>query len=237
MQSGCYAEKKPASVADEARLQKDLAGSYYWSGEWCRDYRFFVANWHPLIGIWCCHPLHPWSKTERVAMMIFSVGVSTMPSAFLAITAHQAKDIENTEIIQRTAGGVVFVFVTLPIMLVEVALYWIAIGDVFFKGRCDCIAATIRCFKSCCFISLVLLTIMVAGMSCIAVVAAKAEMKLMWYPVATARVQSWFMWFFIWTFLPYLGFAHGWCKERDALRNAVDPVSGIEMGAPKKSCA
>lgn len=190
---GCFSEKKPQSTVDEGRLQRDLAGSYYWSGNWCRDYNFFIANWHPLLGMFFCHPMHPWSKLDRLSMLIFSLGMSCLPSALLAITAHHSSEEKN---VQRIAGVLVFVVVTLPIMLIEMALYWIAIGEIQCKGRKNClvdgdkIAAGAHMFKQWCFSVSLACALSVTGFACIIVVLSGAEMKLMWYPVATARVQS-----------------------------------------------
>mmetsp|Transcript_178749 Transcript_178749/g.572916 ORF Transcript_178749/g.572916 Transcript_178749/m.572916 type:complete len:155 (-) Transcript_178749:439-903(-) len=46
-------------------LQKQLLQSYRWSGSFSRDFCFFICNWHPFLGMFWSHPMHPWSKRER----------------------------------------------------------------------------------------------------------------------------------------------------------------------------
>mmetsp|Transcript_2852 Transcript_2852/g.5263 ORF Transcript_2852/g.5263 Transcript_2852/m.5263 type:complete len:268 (+) Transcript_2852:232-1035(+) len=50
-------------------------------GTYMSNYRFFVVNKHPVLGIFMCHPLHPYSRVERV-FGLFSV---TMWSLFVAV--------------------------------------------------------------------------------------------------------------------------------------------------------
>jgi len=38
----------------------------YWSGNLRKDFTIFVKNGHPLIGIFSCDPLHPFSRKERI---------------------------------------------------------------------------------------------------------------------------------------------------------------------------
>jgi len=51
----------------EEELQLGLmSGRCYWSGEVMYDYIFHLANKHLFLGCLFCHPLHPYSKWERV---------------------------------------------------------------------------------------------------------------------------------------------------------------------------
>merc|ERR1740130_206696 len=106
-----------------ARLQRDLATTYYWSGDFCKDYGFFVCNWHPLLGMFLAHPAHPWSKGERLATFILSCCLTMLPSALLA---HALADHPAME---KHTLYYTFVLVTLPVMTWEIMLYWISIGE------------------------------------------------------------------------------------------------------------
>mmetsp|Transcript_67735 Transcript_67735/g.218859 ORF Transcript_67735/g.218859 Transcript_67735/m.218859 type:complete len:282 (-) Transcript_67735:73-918(-) len=210
----CGDEKDRGSTEEVGRLQRDLAGTYYWSGGVCTDFWFFVANWHPLVGIFLSHPAHPWSKTERIASTIFSVGFSLLPSALLVAVSSQS----DRDDVKLLGGAMVFVCVTLPVMIWEIALYWIAIADMFCKGRCDCILPCITAFQKCCLCGSVAIALFFAILAMIIVHFAGADIYKVFYPVISSRVQSWLVWFPIWILLPYLGFAHCWYLERKEFR-------------------
>merc|ERR1712217_694116 len=167
-----------------------------------------------------CHPAHPWSKMERLGTLIFSVGLSCFPAALLAITSKN-KSLNSIMFLST------FLFVTLPVMIWEIALYWVAIADIFCKGKGNCIAAgclgCITVLKSGCMFVSVAFGVVFAGISFMIVAVSDAPMEKMVVPVIMARVQSWIVWFPIWTFLPYLGFVHYWCIERNKANKSVAP--------------
>jgi len=193
-------------------LQRDLAMTYYWSGEWCRDYLFFIANWHPLVGMFCSHPVHPWSKRERLATFIFSVGFSLLPAAILAIMENES----DNKMMVHIASGMVFVFITLPIMLWELALYWIAVADSFCVGRCNQVVQVVVCCQKLLLSCSVFTAIVSAALSCAIVAVSSASLDRLVTGVCTSRVQSWLTWFLLMTFLPCIGFVHGWRMEQRA---------------------
>jgi len=187
-------------------LRYDLATSYYWSGDFCRDYWFFVANWHPLLGIFCSHPLHPWTKSERALTFLVSCSLTLLPSAWLVSALHNEP--------KAARKATIFAFITLPAMLLEVALYWFAISDVYFQGSACCrpIAALVGAVKRTCF----LVALLVSG--------ANVALSLQWlgglppermiHPFLVSRMQSWLIWFPVWFLMPCLGFFHYWSIER-----------------------
>jgi len=116
-------------------VQHDLRlGRAYWSGRWARDYRFHVANCHPLLSIFCCHPLHPYGKLARVLVaaitLAFMAGWRTVVQKHIADDRLLPQDLD--EEIAGSMGGlrkllhvhvrgqaVIFTYVTLPSMVAE----------------------------------------------------------------------------------------------------------------------
>merc|ERR1712118_317282 len=82
----------PRQAKPLPRLERDLANSYYWSGNPCKDYLFFVANWHPLFGTCFCHPAHPWRKGQRVIMLMVTIAFTALPTARLMLALDAADD-------------------------------------------------------------------------------------------------------------------------------------------------
>jgi hypothetical protein len=226
MQCGCnfmQENKRQGGRKLVGQLQRDLLGSYYWSGNCCLDYGYFICNWHPLLGIFLSHPAHPWSKVERLATFIFSCCLSMVPSA-LVINALQDTAAERGEFF------LVFVSVTLPVLIWEIALYWIAVGDAFCKGRgciCDCFAEMFRMFKNCCLFFSVIFSLGVFGLSFWIMSAIGAPWYMLLRPLVISRVQSWVTWFPIWTFLPCLGFLWAWCEEKKAAEAAESDSDAV----------
>mmetsp|Transcript_63455 Transcript_63455/g.147874 ORF Transcript_63455/g.147874 Transcript_63455/m.147874 type:complete len:591 (-) Transcript_63455:94-1866(-) len=62
----------------------------YWSGIVIFDYAFHIANKHIFLGPLFCHPAHPFSKKERLAVMIINVLLIIFPVS--AMTAKFGKD-------------------------------------------------------------------------------------------------------------------------------------------------
>merc|ERR1711879_537111 len=60
-----------------------MGNSYYWTGVPGYDYWFYVCNWHPLLGIFFCHPNHPWSKSLRLLMFFASLAITMVPAAYI----------------------------------------------------------------------------------------------------------------------------------------------------------
>lgn len=193
-------------------LEWDLAMTYHWSGKFWRDYFFFVANWHPLIGMFASHPAHPWTKAERVGTFLFSCSLTLLPPAMMKF--YQAQPLT------------VFFWITLPVMICETAMYYIAVADIFCVGRgriCNCIAPFFKLFARCCLGCSLAASTFLFGMVYLLAEALQMPVRDMMHPFWMSRIQSWFVWFPLWFLLPVIGFAHGWRvenrqKERDALQ-------------------
>jgi len=208
----CQSEGHRGTTKLVGRLQRDLLNSYYWSGNFCTDFLFFVCNWHPLLGLFCSHPAHPWTKKERLATTILSIALSMLPAALLVAVASET---DRTDV-KLLTGGVVFLAVTLPVIIWEIALYWIVVGDAFCKGRCDMAGSCMAAFQRCCFCASLFCAVVCAFGAMMIVYGSKSTAYKLFLSVATSRVQSWVIWFPIWTFLPYLGYLHCWTGERRA---------------------
>lgn len=218
MEIGCNCSTETARGADHGgrhyigRLQRDLASSYYWSGNCCKDYMFFIANWHPLLGMCLSHPAHPWSKVERIGTFIFSCSLTLLPSAMFVYSLGKGEEVQST-----VDQAKLFCVVTLPVMIWEIALYWVAIGDIFCKGRgpfCDFFSRCFTCFKHCCMCWSLGFSFIVLAITAALMLYWQAPVKDLVYPFCMSRLQSWVTWFPIMTFLPCVGFLWSWCAER-----------------------
>lgn len=67
---GC--DETPCLGVSNEQLQKDLQNTVVWSGRFGTDYCFYVANWHGLLGILCCHPDHPFNRASRLLCQLVS---------------------------------------------------------------------------------------------------------------------------------------------------------------------
>jgi len=220
MKFGC-ADARPKTCPYILRLERDLANSYYWSGNFCQDYFFFVANWHPIISIFVCHPNHPWTKLTRFQMLIISLAITMVPSA--VITAY----FSGTEYDEALRFVVILTCVTVPDVVYGVVLYQLAIG----KTRCFGQFLK-RCWLAaqyCCLVWVFFFVLLSMGI-CYAILHA-VDLKLMplFRPILEGRLYSAVIWFPIWIFLPcQLGYLSLWYdEEKKALKNAQKAAEGI----------
>lgn len=202
-----------------ARFAWDLANSYYWSGNVVRDYLFFVAQWHPLLGICYSHPAHPWSKDQRLIMLLVTVAVTTLPSARLMRILDASGGDDETQIATHLE---IFAHITLPVMLGECALYRLAVLDLYCKGRrgpcCRVCGRLVQCMQRCCFLAALIFSgLMLFASSCLLLGSSLmggnsllGGLRL----IMVSCIQSWITWFPIWLVLPYVGFLHYWHIEQ-----------------------
>jgi len=105
----------------DRETQMDLMNNRcYWSGEIIYDYAFHIANKHMYLGVLLAHPAHPYSKWERlVVLIIVSLFIVFPVSAFSLKVG--------------TSGGlhlvVILFFVTLPRNLLKLYLVQITQQD------------------------------------------------------------------------------------------------------------
>jgi len=106
-----------------ATLQQDLASTHYWSGNFLKDWIFFIAQLHPLLGIFTSHPYHPWTKTDRVKMFIISTSLTMIPAIMVMRLVEHTFPKELQVTLGKFLGIVaVFVFVGIPDLIINKVL-------------------------------------------------------------------------------------------------------------------
>eukprot|EP00928_Gymnodinium_smaydae_P025330 TRINITY_DN20213_c0_g2_i1.p1 TRINITY_DN20213_c0_g2~~TRINITY_DN20213_c0_g2_i1.p1 ORF type:complete len:263 (-),score=44.88 TRINITY_DN20213_c0_g2_i1:312-1100(-) len=219
---------KEEAHGHHVQLYKALANEYYWSGNFVLDWLFFVLQWHPLLGIFFCHPAHPFSKRERIAVFVFECAATLLPSALLvavskAMYHHGTIAKEHETLVSHVS---ILIFVTLPVSVIEVVLYWLAIIDIYLKDQDllprwkidDYFQSGLKLVARgifCCFSTMsVVYAVLVTIISGLVLHIIGCPIDYLVYPFMVSRVQSWILWFLTWTFSPYIGFIHSWCTER-----------------------
>lgn len=186
----------------------------------CQDYWFFIANSHPLLGIFLCHPYHPWSKGERFIMLVVATALTLVPSALMIWLVHKENELitgddkaTNRYHLDELA---VLCCVTIPVMMCNALMYQLAVADARCLGsNMKCCAQVMQKVKSCMFFWLSVFSFFTAafgiGFACM------VDIHLGKLALSTLRstLQRWILWFPIYFFMPCSGFLHGWCKERD----------------------
>lgn len=75
-----------SSMRSSWQLDHDLLeGRAYWSGEVFHDYAFYLSNSHILLGIIACHPMHPFTKLERLMVCCLVSMLVVFPAAALDV--------------------------------------------------------------------------------------------------------------------------------------------------------
>lgn len=216
MRTGCGGGVDPKECPYFHRLQFDLANSYYWSGGCCQDYVYFVQQWHPFLGMFCCHPNHPWTKFERFLMFLVSLAITMVPSAYLSSWPY-------------STYWTVW-FITIPDCIIGIVLYQIAIAET--RGCCHVCAP---CLRICTYYAII--TTLAIGGTCTSfcawLMSLRSEGEIDWSavlrPLIVGKIISYITWFPIWTFLPcQLGFFSLWCYEK---AKALEPCSDPEAAA------
>lgn len=221
------------------RLKYDLANSYYWSGHFVKDYIFFVMQWHPLLGVFMCHPNHPWTKLRRVWMLLISAALTFIPSIIIvknteAFVSHEKMRLidtgiseANAEITAKALGATTqtiatLFWVTLPDTIIGVVLYQLAIAETRVCPCCPCKEGLKSCarqlMKGGICVALLLVVISLGGANF--VLGGLADNLTMEYlqPLIVGKLYSYLFWFPMWIFLPcQLGFLSLWFAESKAL--------------------
>jgi hypothetical protein len=198
---------EPSDAPHIHRLRSDLANTYYWTGAPSTDYLFFVANWHPLLGMFLSHPNHPWSKRERVLMFLISLALTLVPSALLARLLHHGGVGQVFEVV------LTLVFVTLPDTIIGVVLYQLSVADTKCPGCATCISGLEGCLAAVTLIGGALSTIVASSI----LGAVGADWFDLLEPLIMGKLYSYATWFPIFLLLPCIGFALVWRGERKAL--------------------
>jgi hypothetical protein len=225
----CNAQSEDPAVCPYIyTLQCELANSYYWTGRCFLDLLYFWCNWHPLLGIFLCHPNHPWTKWERFLQTLVSLALTMVPSAFIGkIFEHDA------------AGRLLFtlLFVTVPDTIIGVLLYQISIATTR-SSICSCCKNCWKACSNCCgVIALVFGAISTLLCYNILQVNGQTEWKLMLGPLVQGKVISFITWFPIWLVIPcQLGFCDLWnyekrCKAENMMTPAQEMEAKLKDGA------
>lgn len=209
-------------VSEEApyynRLRGDLANSYYWTGGFWKDYFFFVANWHPLIGMLACHPNHPWTKASRLAMFLISLSITMVPSAAIGASYPEKGQMFTL----RTP--MIIAFVTIPDIIIGVILYQLSIAGSRCPNTCGCCWEMI---KKCFFVYVIIIALASAGISYVILDSSDTNWNALFVPLIEGRMYSFVTWFPMWLVLPcQLGFIDLWCFERWMSRRGEKKESG-----------
>jgi len=224
MAVGCVGgvEDNPEVCPFIYRLHFDLANSYHWSGNFVKDYFYFVMQWHPLLGILMCHPNHPWSKLTRFAMFMLSAGLTFIPSCVITNIAAATEstlvgtDANDPNASHATSKGtemiLTLLFVTLPDVILGVFLYQLAIAET----RCASCPCCIPIGKSIMKYSLIIAAVVVAINVSIglAMLGGNPPVDAL-ITLAKGKVFSYITWFPLWVVLPcQLGFVSLWNSEK-----------------------
>jgi len=246
--TGCIGgeEEDPQVCGFIKKLRWDLANSYYWTGNFVRDYFFFVMQWHPLLGLIMCHPNHPWTKTQRFCMFMISVGLTFVPSVGISklgdeifggealvaavsgevvdvatittTTIYNVQDKIRTGVKTGSVQTLTILFVTIPDTIIGVILYQLAIAETRC-GMCPCCIPCGKCvLKYTDYFAVVICAIaFTIGMMQLHWEVPWGALKIM----ASGKVISWGAWFIIWMLLPcQLGYVSLWSSESKAEERA-----------------
>lgn len=129
---GCYSacsEAYPSRERDVDAVKLRLAENHlYWIGVYWQDYIFHICNRHPVLSIFSCHPMHPFSKTERLCIELLRIigtcsFVTCMKSKF-RMELWINHSTEKSAIEQFIA---IYLHITLPVTIVMYILMEIAV--------------------------------------------------------------------------------------------------------------
>lgn len=217
----------PADGVERARLQKDLLNTYYWSGGFCTDYCFFVANWHPLLGIFLCHPSHPWTRGERILLLLvsFSLMFATLS---LGCEEHLSAKLLLLSLVV-TVFEVAYTFVLYNMSVLDT--YCISPSAGYIDG---CICKSLRCcWRLGKWFALCQATLFACGIFVVCMTFIENEgcsTKKVAMQFAVSRAQSYLIWFPLYLFLPCIGFIPIWRNERKkADRQAAAVAASVGM--------
>jgi len=242
--TGCIGgeDEDPNKCGFIRKLKQDLANSYYWTGNFVRDYFFFVMQWHPLLGILMSHPNHPWTKMDRFWMFMISVGLTFVPSCAISKMTVGDPDavVETTTTLLPGAalsgsvdvnvailegeealkqGGswlslkaLTLMFVTVPDVIIGVILYQLAIAETRC-GSCPCCIPFGKCLMKNTLVFAFIICGINFGIGWSFLGGAPPIRAL--EVMAEGKVWSYLTWFIIWMLLPcQLGFISLWTYER-----------------------
>lgn len=232
-----------------SNLAAKLAVGYrYWSGRCCNDYLFHICNWHPLFGICCCHPAHPFTRCLRLCALFLHAVLTAELSVFICHVMEilcidpryessiLCEDWEPTALpMTLVAHLLVLVLITLPLMIVRSLLETLMVLDPLCTVyRMSCLCTCLACASTCCKWCFVLLAILSAAWALFRLISTQmGNAAIDVLPFAWSLVQSWILWFPFDLCMPCCGFLHGWCYERryDDEEDDLEPLHTDEYSS------
>mmetsp|Transcript_65309 Transcript_65309/g.182673 ORF Transcript_65309/g.182673 Transcript_65309/m.182673 type:complete len:110 (+) Transcript_65309:2-331(+) len=103
-------------------------------------------------------------------------------------------------------------------MIVEVALYWLAVGDIFCKTWSSCVCC-VGCLKKSCFCMSFFFSFVMLGLSYLML--GDADAWELVHPFVLSRVQGYATWFPIFFIVPCIGFLPVWLQEKGAVQRGL----------------
>jgi len=214
MRWGCSRAEDPEDCPCFHRLRKDLATSYYWSGQCGRDYLYFVTQWHPFLGVFLCHPNHPWTKFSRFLMLLASLAFTMVPSAAVAddfgqCTQHSPGHDENLGYWMEKFY--VLIWVTIPDCFFAQVLYRLSVMPIYCWCRfCPRLFTFIARINIC---GVLLFGALTSVMSY--TIKRDAAWACLLEPICFGKIMSWLAWFPLFLLVPCkVGFISLWRYER-----------------------
>lgn len=96
-----------------------LLGRVHFSDSWTEDYVFHLKNNHPFLGIFLCHPDHPYRKWRRLVVLLSTTLVS------LILTALAKALMPKWQVWARFVTTTFLI--SLPIMIINAFLAWCSV--------------------------------------------------------------------------------------------------------------
>jgi len=223
MDMGCNLVCHPHTKHPEVSLAL-LKRRPFWSDNFCYDYIFHVANNHPLLSCVFCSPLHPYSKRERLLVLLI-VSLYTIAMESLLYWMFQPQRSESGAMGSLNIVPVLL-FITIPIMLVQVVLEQMSVLDARFQTTeegcvatfCNKIANAIKGAEKGLFDTALWWSIGITIIS-VALTYNKAILPQLCVTFWESRIQAWILWFPSDLLMPCFGFV---CKWRAFRRHWVE---------------
>lgn len=153
----------------EAIIQGLIMGRVVWSGNLCEDYWFYLKQSHVILGIICCHRMHPYTRVERIVLFI-SLSLAGFGLSYMLLDSEG----EMKETMTAQAVGIM---VSITLIIAQIIMYQAALCKCVQEGSCifnccgqrakavgewagRCIVLIGMIFGACCFLFGVLIGMM-----------------------------------------------------------------------------
>lgn len=196
------------------RLIKDLGTTFDWSGNFCMDYAFYVLNWHPLLGLFFCHPNHPWTKKERLGMLIISIAITIVPAALIARSVRKGH-------IEVVGTPIIIACITIPDAIASIILYQLSVIHI----HCPVLEPCVRWLKYLGFCIVMLFAVIAAVLCFFILTGSRARLLNALIPLARGKAWTYATWFPFTFFMPCCGFLWVWCfSSKDSKDSEFQPL-------------